>query len=52
MTRSALNEFLGAAWCSKVRRRQRNVGTFAAARQLRKSGVGLTVALLLLVGRA
>jgi hypothetical protein len=44
-------EILGRTWMVKARRRQRSVGTFAAARQLRKQGVGLSTALLLLTGR-
>ena len=48
MTRTELYEYLGMSWCSRLRRRVRMAGTYAVARQLRKSGVGLQTALLLL----
>ena len=51
MNHSALYEFLGRAWTMKVARVQRKVGTLQAARNLRKQGVPLTVAMLLLTGQ-
>jgi hypothetical protein len=47
-TRDSLNAFLGRAWSMRVKRRQRYAGTYAVARQLKKQGVGLQVALILL----
>jgi hypothetical protein len=51
MTRQSINEFLGRAWASKVRRQARNAGIRQAAANLRKQGVGLATARLLLLGR-
>lgn len=51
LSRSAVREVLGRAWCSRVRRQARNAGVLQAARNLRKQGVGLGVARLLLLGR-
>jgi hypothetical protein len=50
-TREQVNALLGREWCSKVRRHQAKAGTFQAARNLRKRGVGLLMAKLLLLGR-
>lgn len=51
MNRAAVNETLGRAWSSKVRRNVRQAGVYQAARNLRKQGVGLGMARLLLLGR-
>lgn len=51
MTRESINEILGRAWASKIRRHARKAGTLQAARNLRKQGVGLGLARLLLLGR-
>ena len=51
MTTDSLYTFLGRAWCMRVKRRQRWAGTYAVAKQLRKQGVGLATALLLLTER-
>lgn len=50
-TRDGVNTILGRTWCSKVRRHARKAGVLQAARNLRKQGVGLGVARLLLLGR-
>lgn len=51
MTRAAINEFLGRAWASKVRRNARNAGVRQAAHNLKKQGIGLLTARLLLLGK-
>ena len=48
MDRSAINEWLGRTWASRIRRRARWAGVYHVARQLRKQGVGLQTALVLL----
>ena len=51
MGKTALYEFLGRSWCRKARRCAKLSGNYQAARNLRKQGVGLAVALALLTGR-
>ncbi len=51
MNRDALNAILGRTWASRVRRQARHAGVYQAARNLRKHGVGLLTARLLILGK-
>lgn len=51
MSRESLYAWLGRAWIRAVRKRQRWAGTYQVAKNLRKQGVGLLTAKLLLLGR-
>ncbi len=48
MNREALYAWLGRAWTRKVRNQARFSSVYQAARNLRKQGVGLQTALILL----
>jgi hypothetical protein len=50
-TRAQVNECLGRAWCSAIRKLARRHGVRHAAGYLRAQGIGLGVARLLLLGR-
>jgi len=48
MTNEALYTFIGRTWAIRIKRRQKWAGTYAVAKQLRKQGVGIQTALILL----
>ena len=51
ITPESLYTWLGRSWYFRIKRRQQWAGTYAVAKQLRKQGVGIVCAKLILLGR-